>query len=555
MIEDYSIWDVRSELRPTKMAILDINRACSQKCKICYHRFTTFDAPEGKENYWTMPLEDIKKELDCAKARGCNRADFTGGEPMLHPNIIEIIEYCKKINIEPRLITNGQYSNDFMDKIINTGCKDFLFSYHNIELRHDNMTQVKGSFERMNECLRYIISRGCIYATNTVIYNDNYSQLPNIFKMILDNPKKPYIMNLININPQYEPDHELAHRDIAAKISDSSIHIERAIELAEGENIMVNVRYFPMCAISKQYRKNIVNFYQNPFDWRNEWDYGVNPKTVVDHLNRMKEGFVNVSSYREGKCFDCGIKDVCGGANAKYVECFGEDELTPQNIKSNDPNYYRKETEMTTIIIPAYNPGANLTRLLTEIQHKTAPPYNVVLVRGSRSASRNRNEGLSSVSKTSKYIIMCDDDICELPYMWNKRLIDRLQYDPNLMAVSARLMTIDGRPALNSADNFNINTEYEEVNMIPTACCAFRSDDVEYSCVGFEELMVASGWEDSLFFEQLKNRLTKEKLGNKIIIDNNCKVVHLNNATGQGTWNDYNKQIYVDKMKKEYSEK
>ena len=552
MIEDYKIWDSSSELRPTKMVVVDLSRICNQKCRICYHRYTTFDAPKGKRETWIKSFEDIKEELDSAVQRRCNRSDFTAGEPLLHPNIVEIIKYCKKIGLEPRIITNGNHDQKTYDKVINVGCKDFLFSFHTLAEDHDNMTQVKGSYDKMINSLNYIISKGCIYATNTVIFKENYNRLPDITKTILSQKKLPYIANFININPQYEPTNPEAHKNISQKVSKIKPYIQKSIDMFEENNVWSNLRYFPMCVLEEKYRKHIVNFPQNMFDWRNEWDYGEQDKTVSGHLKHMYNGFIIPSSYREGKCIECGIKDVCGGINKKYPDCYGEEELKPMIIKSNDPNYYRKEQEMTTIIIPCYNPDGNLSRLLTEIQYKTAPPYNLVVVRGMRSASRNRNEGLEATNYTSRFIIQLDDDICELPYMWNKRLTDNLLYNSNIGLVSARLMTKDGRPALNSANNFNIESEKEYVNLIPSACMAFRRQDLEIINLNFEEEMVASGWEDTLFLEKYKKRMRDKGLGTDIIVDNNCKVVHLNNATGQGIWDSYNRQIFTQKMEEEY---
>jgi MoaA/NifB/PqqE/SkfB family radical SAM enzyme len=550
MKEDYSIWDVEQELRPTKMAVIEVGKICNSKCKICYHRYTTFDAPKEKRDIKNKSFEDIKCELDQAKERHCNYCDFTGGEPLLHKDIIDIIKYSKSLGIEPRIITNGQHELTKFDEVIEAGCIEFLFSFHNLGKDHDDMTQVKGSYERMLKSLNHIIDKGCKYSTNTVIYKDNYDKLPEIMIEILNQKKLPTHINIINCNPQYEPDNELAHRNISAEVTDSKLYIEKAIKIATQKNVWINIRYFPMCVLEPIYRKHIVNFPQVFFDWRNEWDYGHPDKTVASYLDEAYKGFIEPASHNTGKCLHCGIKGVCGGINSKYVDCFGERELKPQDIKSNNPNYYRSEQEHTTIIIPCYNPDKNLSRLLTEIQAKTQPPYNLVLVRGQRSASLNRNEGLDSVSKNSAFIIQIDDDICELPMFWNKRLTDRLLYDPELMSVSARLMTPKGLPAMNSADNFNIDSDYEIVNLIPTACMVVRASDIRLHGLKFEELMVASGWEDTLFIEQLKHLNKQKGLGTKIMIDNNCKVVHINNASGQSKWNDYNKQIYLKKKPK-----
>ena len=115
--------DVNTEMRPTKMAVVDLLRPCNVKCKVCYYRYETFDCPDPKKRQtWIKSLEKVKDELYQAKKRGCDRVDFTGGEPTIYPKMEEVLEYCKQLNITPRIITNGQAGESKMYSLIGSGC-------------------------------------------------------------------------------------------------------------------------------------------------------------------------------------------------------------------------------------------------------------------------------------------------------------------------------------------------------------------------------------------------------------------------------------------------
>ncbi|MBM3262062.1 MAG: radical SAM protein [candidate division Zixibacteria bacterium] len=53
------------------------------------------------------PLEDLKRWIDKIKELGCIRIGLQGGEPLLHPDIVEIVRYCKSADLRTSMSTNG----------------------------------------------------------------------------------------------------------------------------------------------------------------------------------------------------------------------------------------------------------------------------------------------------------------------------------------------------------------------------------------------------------------------------------------------------------------
>ena len=84
--------------RDVPYAMLDVIRGCNCVCKTCYNR----NVREPK------PLEQIERDLDFIFSQ--RRVEFVGilgGEPLLHPEIVEIVRRVKARGVGSVIMTNG----------------------------------------------------------------------------------------------------------------------------------------------------------------------------------------------------------------------------------------------------------------------------------------------------------------------------------------------------------------------------------------------------------------------------------------------------------------
>lgn len=519
------------ELIPTKRAVIDVNRVCNAKCRMCYYTYET--------TKWTKTFDDIKKELIMAKKRGNTSVDFTGGEPTIHPGMPEVIRFAESIGLHTCIITNC-IALDKIKRIVDAGCREWLISIHGYQDKHDELLGVKGSWDKMLSTVDYLNTQSCFVRVNCTLTKYNYKDLPALAKFYIDYVKAR-IVNFINFNPHYQwgevnqPEVFSKLNEVQIKVSEVAPYLKEAIRILEEYNTWVNVRYYPFCML-KGYETHICNNPQVMFD-PYEWDYGVYPKTEEKYLAYARYLQSNINSC-EDKCGTCGILNVCGGINKNYAKLHGYSELEPYTEMAEHPYHFKKDLE-ADIIVPAYKPSRNLQHLLIEIVEKSIQPYNIVLVSKIQSAAKNRNYGLER--SKSPYIIMCDDDICDLPYGWNRTLINVLKENREIIAVSARLMNQDGTPGRNTANNYDLESRLVKVDFIPTACCAIRKTDIR-----FDERYIRAGWEDTDFFMQMKSSLF-----GYIVICNDIKVVHLNEEKNTGgTQNLYNERLFKEKWSK-----
>ena len=84
---------------------IEIIRKCPNNCLHC----SSFSNKNCSE---IIPYELFKKVVSGAKNLGLKTVCFSGGEPFLHPDIIEMIEYVYDIGLDSYVYSSGIY----MDK-------------------------------------------------------------------------------------------------------------------------------------------------------------------------------------------------------------------------------------------------------------------------------------------------------------------------------------------------------------------------------------------------------------------------------------------------------
>jgi len=110
-----------------------------QRCEMIITEYCNFKCPYcrglksyiyGNRKIKQLSLEEIKKNIDYwCEDKPLKNIRFSGGEPTLHPNIIDIVKYCKYKKIERIAIsTNGSNNVKLYLDLIEAGCNDLSIS-------------------------------------------------------------------------------------------------------------------------------------------------------------------------------------------------------------------------------------------------------------------------------------------------------------------------------------------------------------------------------------------------------------------------------------------
>lgn len=95
--------DVHSMRIPQVM--IEITSLCNLRCAYCYND----SSPSRKVN---MDLSLIHRIIDEAAQIGCNEISISGGEPLLHPDVYNVLDYALRTGAVVTLLTNGTLLTD-----------------------------------------------------------------------------------------------------------------------------------------------------------------------------------------------------------------------------------------------------------------------------------------------------------------------------------------------------------------------------------------------------------------------------------------------------------
>lgn len=142
--------DVLKRSRELKFAWLELTSQCNHNCLHCF-------LGEDLNRYKPFELDKVYQYIDILNDKGISQLIFSGGEPFLHPNIGEIINYVSKYPINTTILTNGTTSNAIkLAPLIKEKDVKIKLSILGKESTHDRIVGVKGSFSKlMKTCALY----------------------------------------------------------------------------------------------------------------------------------------------------------------------------------------------------------------------------------------------------------------------------------------------------------------------------------------------------------------------------------------------------------------
>lgn len=346
----------------TKRTRIFTGAGCNVKCRFCYYYLNKC------HSFW--PKEKIKQQLRIAKSSGMKAVDFSGGEPTIHPDFIELVSYAKSLGFETICtLTNGLKMIDkiFVKKMIAAGINDVLFSVHGHNSKeHDYITQVKGSFDKIITSINNLKDFKIPFRINCTVSKINYKNLEKHAKLY--KKLKPLQVNFILFN-DFETASQLSEK-FSVSYSKAAFYIKKAIKILENNVKFINVRYIPFCFM-KGYEKHVTDYSQkiyDPFEWSQRllirftakdlvpfWKYSLyliysllktrprikfNKDWIEDACVKMRL----LDYIKSSECKNCSYDKICQGLEKTYKKIFGLGELkSVKGKKIVNPLLFRED--------------------------------------------------------------------------------------------------------------------------------------------------------------------------------------------------------------------
>ena len=162
---------------------IELTYQCNLTCSHCYN----FDRSDSsKLPILPNPEEELTRtEIlqlidDLAKAQTLYLT-FTGGEPTLHPNIVEFIERGRSHHMSTRLKSNGIIKESLLEPLRDAGLHGVDISlYGTTPSSHDSITNHPGSFNATTKTIKRLRNLGVPVHVNFVVSRHSFHEVADM---------------------------------------------------------------------------------------------------------------------------------------------------------------------------------------------------------------------------------------------------------------------------------------------------------------------------------------------------------------------------------------
>jgi radical SAM protein with 4Fe4S-binding SPASM domain len=184
------IGEVAQNARLLTMEI-EFSLSCNFRCPYCY----VPDPPSVKNELTRHEIRDVILQ---AKDLGARRIIILGGEPTIHPHILEMIRFIRSEDLEVEMFTNGsRVTADFARQLFEERVRVVLKMNTFDENIQDMLTGRTGSFKMIQQAFENLKEAGypseeAFLAVDTIICRQNIDEIVPMWKWLRDQDVVPY---------------------------------------------------------------------------------------------------------------------------------------------------------------------------------------------------------------------------------------------------------------------------------------------------------------------------------------------------------------------------
>jgi MoaA/NifB/PqqE/SkfB family radical SAM enzyme len=287
--------------------------ACNAKCRFCSQENSL-----KSKSFLNIKLGEIITKIFKARKEGYSRIGFTGGEPLLRKDIVQIVKIAKKAGFDYiRIQTNGFLLSDFSftKKLVEAGVKFFKISIHShIEEVNDYLMGKKGAFRLADRAIDNINKLQARLSLSVVINKKNYKELKNYVSYFLE---KKDVSEFIFVFPVYVANMLKNVKELFVSYEEIEFFLKKAYLYLEknsmGDYLFLNI---PPCFLPDRVDKIIgISRFNSALS---------SPLGEFDLDENAEEDSVLLS-----ECKKCIYKENCRGINIFYLSVVGNVVINP----------------------------------------------------------------------------------------------------------------------------------------------------------------------------------------------------------------------------------
>ncbi len=291
--------------------------SCNNNCIMCTTK------PKEKD-YKDRDTKEILGDLEKGIRQGFREVEFTGGDPTIRTDILDLIKYAKDLGYkEIAISTNGRMLsyNQFAEKLIKQGLNRINFSLygHNAKV-HDAVTRTPKSFGQTVQGIKNVQKFSEVtIVINTVVSQLNYQYLAEIANFLFS--LKINSFNVLDLIPDgYGKDF---YKTLAVKMNTLSSALNN-LETTLDKFNMVTFFDFPLCLFKAKVRNNLHTIFITA-----EGRSGITKQIGYkpERIEKRKQIYGDIYKKRIEICKNCKFYKKCGGVWKDYLNLYGQEEI------------------------------------------------------------------------------------------------------------------------------------------------------------------------------------------------------------------------------------
>jgi len=283
---------------------------CNNNCLFC--------AQGHKKKFGDKTTAALKGYLSQAAQEGYKAVVFTGGEPTIRPDILELVAFAKALGFTSiQMQSNGRRfaDLDFCKAMIAAGANEFSPALHGANARiHDFLTRSPGAFAQTTRGIRNLKKLGQTVFTNTVITKTNYCSLPQLAKLLVRLKVDQFQLAFVHaVGSAADHFEEVVPRKLLVVP-----YVKQALTIGLNAGFRVMTEAIPYCLMAG-YEAYVAEAHI--------------PDTKVFDLDFVVENFTETrrlyGKLKDQRCRRCRYDSQCEGPWKEYPEHFGWTEFQP----------------------------------------------------------------------------------------------------------------------------------------------------------------------------------------------------------------------------------
>jgi MoaA/NifB/PqqE/SkfB family radical SAM enzyme len=176
MLDKRDYYRLPWSMNDNPIAWIEVTDICNIHCEGCYRQYMT-----GHKS-----LEQLKEEvLFFMRWRNPDNFSIAGGEPLLHPQIVNLVAFIAQQGVKPVILSNGlALTPELLHELKQAGLAGFTMHVDS----HQNRPHWQGKSEKEHNELRQhiadmVAAEGGLYLVfNSTVYPSTYPEIPDIVR-------------------------------------------------------------------------------------------------------------------------------------------------------------------------------------------------------------------------------------------------------------------------------------------------------------------------------------------------------------------------------------